>query len=391
MHSPDAEWQMETLLQHLGEEEKSHGSVAPPLHLTSTFVFESVNDWSVSNEDLLHGSCAYTRINNPTVRMAEQKIAAMEGTDYCKLFSSGMAAISAAILSCIKTGDHIIAVDTIYGPTKTFLASWLPRFGVTHSYVSGVDMGELEAAATENTTLLLLESPSSITFLLQDLEAIATWAKARGIATMIDNSYASPWLQQPAKFGIDIVCHSATKYIGGHSDVVAGALCCSAERMQKLMIDEVSLLGASIHPFGAWQILRGLRTLPIKMRAVAETADKVAGWVRNQPWVNETIHLGFDDYPQKDLRDKQMKGWSGLFSFIPKDQEQKQAIAFLESLKLFQIGVSWGGHESLAVTMPYTSILRPDTIQIIRLYCGLEHPDDLIRDLEQAAKKVGWI
>lgn len=381
---------METLLQHLGEEEKTHGSVAPPIHLTSTFVFESVADWNESNTDLLRSSCAYTRINNPTVRMAEQKIAAMEGTDFCKLFSSGMAAISAAILSCIKSGDHILAVDTIYGPTKNFLASWLPRFGVTHSYISGADLDELKAAAQENTTLLLLESPSSVTFLLQDLEAIAEWAKSRGIATMIDNSYASPWLQQPAKFGIDIICHSATKYLGGHSDVVAGALCCNEERMQKLMVDEVSLLGASIHPFGAWQILRGLRTLPIKLKAVAETADKVAGWVRQQAWVKETIHVGFDDFPQKELRDKQMSGWTGLFSFIPSDQEQAKAIAFLESLRLFQIGVSWGGHESLAVTMPYTSLLRPETTQIVRLYCGLEHPDDLIKDLDQAAKKVGW-
>ncbi len=381
---------METLLQHLGEEEKTHGSVAPPIHLTSTFVFESVEDWNESNTDLLKSSCAYTRINNPTVRMAEQKIAAMEGTDYCKLFSSGMAAISAAILSCIKTGDHIIAVDTIYGPTKNFLASWLPRFGVTHSYVSGSDLGEIMAAAQDNTTMLLLESPSSVTFLLQDLEAIASWAKPRGIATMIDNSYASPWLQQPAKFGIDIICHSATKYLGGHSDVVAGALCCNEERMQKLMVDEVSLLGASIHPFGAWQILRGLRTLPIKLKAVAETADTVAAWVRAQPWTKETIHVGFDDFPQKDLRDKQMSGWTGLFSFIPTDQDQAKAIAFLESLKLFQIGVSWGGHESLAVTMPYTSLLRPGTTQIVRLYCGLEHPDDLIKDLDQAAKNSGW-
>lgn len=381
---------METLLQHLGEEEKYHGSVAPPLHLTSTFVFDSTDSWNRSFTELLEGPCGYTRINNPTVRMAEQKIAAMEGTDYCKLFSSGMAAISAGILSCIKTGDHILAVDTVYGPIKEFLASWLPRFGVTHSYVSGVDIQEIKAAAQENTTLFILESPSSISFVLQDLEAIATWAKGRGISTLIDNSYSSPWLQKPSKFGIDIVCHSATKYLGGHSDVVAGALCCSSERMVNLMKDEVSLLGASLHPFGAWQILRGLRTLPIKLKAVAETADQVAGWVREQPWVRETIHLGFDDFPQKDLRDKQMTGWTGLFSFIPVNQDQSKALAFLEALKIFQIGVSWGGHESLAVTLEYSSMLRPEPSQIVRLYCGLEHPSDLIKDLEQAAKQAGW-
>lgn len=391
MHSPDPEWKRETLIQHLGEEQKLLGSVAPPLHLTSTFVFEKVEDWNHSYQEPLTGPCMYSRISNPTVRMAEQKIAALEGADACKLFSSGMAAISAAILSCVRSGDHVIAVDTIYGPTKELLTSWLPRFGVTCTYVSGVDLDEIKQAATESTKLVVLESPSSFFFHLQDLEAISSWAKTKGITTMIDNSYATPWRQQPAKFGIDIICHSATKYLGGHSDVVAGALCCSEERMVNLLREEVALFGGALHPFGAWQILRGLRTLPLKVKAVAESADQVAAWVRQQPWVKETLHVGFDDFPQKELRDKQMSGWTGLFSFIPVCQDQKTVHTFLEALTIFQLGVSWGGHESLAVALQPASILRPEPTWLVRLYCGLEHPDDMIRDIQQAASQVGWI
>lgn len=391
MHSPDPEWNKETLIQHLGEENKLLGSVAPPLHLTSTFVFNEVGDWNQSYNEPLTGPCMYSRISNPTVRMAEQKIAALEEADACKLFTSGMAAISAAILSCVKSGDHIIAVDTIYGPTKELLTQWLPRFGVTCTYVSGVDLDEIKLAATEATKLVVMESPSSFFFYLQDLEAITSWAKPLGITTMIDNSYATPWRQQPAKLGVDIVCHSATKYLGGHSDVVAGALCCSKERMIKLMREEVALFGGALHPFGAWQILRGLRTLPLKVKAVAESADQVAAWVRQQPWVRETLHVGFEDFPQKELRDKQMSGWTGLFSFIPQCQDEKTVHAFLEALVIFQLGVSWGGHESLAVALKPSCLLRPEPTWLVRLYCGLEHPDDMIKDIQQAAAKVGWI
>jgi len=245
-------------------------------------------------------------------------------------------------------------------------------------------------AARPETKLAVLESPSSFLFLLQDLEAISSWAKPLGITTMIDNSYATPIRQQPAKFGIDIVCHSATKYLGGHSDVVAGALCCSKERMIELLQNEVALFGGTLHPFGAWQILRGIRTLPIKVKAVAETADQVASWVRQQAWVSETIHVGFDDFAQRELRDQQMSGWTGLFSFIPTCQDQGQVTKFLEALSLFQLGVSWGGHESLAVALPHSSLLRPETTWVVRLYCGLEHPGDLIKDIQQAAVTAGW-
>lgn len=391
MQFPEAEWQVETLIQHLGEEEKILGAVAPPLFITSNFAFENVEDWHKAYLEPFTGPFMYSRMTNPTLRMAETKIAALEGTEACKLFSSGMAAISAAIFSCVKSGDHVIAVDTIYGPTKELLTKYLPKFGVECTYVSGVSLEEIAEAARPETTLLVLESPSSFFFHLQDLEAVSQWAKPLGITTMIDNSYATPIRQQPAKFGIDIVCHSATKYLGGHSDVVAGALCCSRERMIELLKNEIALFGGALHPFGAWQIMRGLRTLPIKVKAVAETADKVAAWVRSQPWVSETFHVGFDDFPQSELRDRQMSGWTGLFSFVPQCQDQSKVTRFLEALHLFQLGVSWGGHESLAVGLPHSSILRPETTWVVRLYCGLEHPDDLIRDVQQAASAAGWV
>ena len=161
--------------------------------------------------------------------------------------------------------------------------------------------------------------------------------------------------------------------------------------MIKLLREEVALFGGALHPFGAWQILRGLRTLPLKVKAVAESADQVAGWVRQQPWVSETLHVGFDDFPQRELRDKQMSGWTGLFSFIPQCQDEKTVHTFLEALRIFQLGVSWGGHESLAVALKPSSMLRPEPTWLVRLYCGLEHPDDMIKDIQQAAAQVGWV
>ncbi|MBS1709664.1 MAG: aminotransferase class I/II-fold pyridoxal phosphate-dependent enzyme [Armatimonadetes bacterium] len=374
----------ETLIQHLAEETHDRAAVVPPIYQTSLFAYEDVASFRRSfrtDEPDVHN---YSRVSNPTLDVAEKKVAALEGTDRCKLFSSGMAAISAAILSCVKTGSHVVCVDTVYGPTRQFLTDYLPKFGVTTTFVDGRDPADFVAATTDATSLYYLESPSSILFRLQDLEAVAGIAKSRGISTICDNSWASPVYQQPAKFGIDIVVHSATKYLAGHSDVVAGALCTDAKRFDKILENEVSLLGAALPPFPAWLLMRGLRTLPIRLKAVGEAATRVSACLRSAPEVAEVFYVGDSEYPQAALRDKQLLGSTGLVTFLPVTQEEAKVIAFAEALRLFQLGVSWGGHESLVVPLQQQPGDWPKRQWLVRLYCGLEHPDDLVEDIQQA-------
>ncbi|MBX3111345.1 MAG: aminotransferase class I/II-fold pyridoxal phosphate-dependent enzyme [Fimbriimonadaceae bacterium] len=379
----------ETLIQHLAEETHDRHAVVPPIYQTSLFVYDDVETFRKSfqsDEPDLH---TYSRVSNPTLDVAEKKIAALEGTDRCRLFSSGMAAISAAIMSCVRSGSHVVCVDTVYGPTRIFLTDYLPRFGVTVTFVDGRDPADFERATTEATTLYYLESPSSVLFRLQDLAAVAAIAKARGISTVCDNSWASPVYQQPARLGIDIVVHSATKYLGGHSDVVAGALCTDSKRFNTLLDAEISLFGGTLPPFPAWLVLRGLRTLPVRLRAVGETATTVAKYLQTRPEVEEVFYVGLPDYPQADLRDKQLNGVTGLVTFMPAAQDEAKVVAFVEKLRLFQIGVSWGGHESLAVPLQQQPMDWPESRWLVRLYCGLEHPDDLIADLDNALGCLG--
>ena len=380
---------LETMLQHLGEETHILGAVVPPIFQTSLFIFDTWDEFEKSKEhqfDLLsdEGQSFYSRINNPTLDLVGKKVAALEKTECARMFTSGASAISTAVMASTKTGAHVVCVDTCYGPTRRFLAEYMPRFGVETTFVVGTDPQEVFDGIRPETSLIFLESPSSIIYRLQDLTTIAQEAKSRGIRTAVDNSYASPIFQTPAEFGIDIVVHSATKYLGGHSDVVAGALCTSNDIMKEIMANEVEYIGASLPPFPSWLILRSLRTLPIRMAQHAKTADTVARWMRERPEVKQVFHTGFEDHPQRELFLKQMTSSSGLISFEPVDQDAGRLRTFTEALRLYRLGVSWGGHESLCVPLEYHPMDWPEKRWLVRLYSGLEHEDDLIADLDQA-------
>ncbi len=377
----------ETLIQHLGEEDHSLGAVIPPLYQNSLFVFPDFDAFNLSSQGKseFHG---YSRITNPTLDVAEKKIAALEKTDQCKLFTSGMAAISAAVLNSISQGDHVVCVDTVYGPTRDLFSRYVARFGVEVTYVEGSDPEGWARASRPNTKVFYLESPSSLVFKLQDLRAVSLIAKEKDITTIIDNSYSSPIFQQPATMGVDIVVHSASKYLGGHSDLVAGALCTDNDRMKSIIKDEVNILGGTINPFGAWLITRAMRTLPLRLRAVEKTAQEVATALQSHPKVIEVFHVGLADFAQASLRDAQMSGTGGLFSFRPKFQTEQRMREFFNALKIFQIGVSWGGHESLAVPLFLQPMDWSQKQYVIRLYTGLEHPEDLIDDLMRALDAV---
>lgn len=374
----------DTLLQHLGEEYKPHGAVVPPIFQNSLFVFDTYAEFSAAQSGKPTDSpYHYSRISNPTVDIVNKKLAMLEGTEAALVFGSGMAAISSAIMSCIASGSHVIAVDTCYGPTRNFIEKYLPKLGVTSTFVDGLSPESILDAIQPNTRLVYLESPGSIIFRLQDLEAVTKVCREKKIETIIDNSYASPIHQQPAKFGVDMVVHSATKYLCGHSDVVAGALCGSEEKIRAIMIGgELEYFGSILPPFPAWLMLRGLRTLKLRIKHHAQTAHELAVWLRERPEVERVFHVGFVEGRQKELFEKQMTGTGGLVTFQPKTQDPKQLEAFIDALTVFQLGVSWGGFESLSVPLHFQQL--PEPRYLVRLYCGLEDPSDLRSDLDQA-------
>lgn len=384
----------ETMLQHLGEDDHVLGAVVPPIFQNSLFVFDTWEEFrsamdQQSDPTIPGARCIYSRMNNPTLDLVGQKLAALEGAECGRFFASGMAAISAAIMASTRAGSHVVCVDTCYGPTRAFLQDYMPRFGVTTTFVVGSDTQEIIDACRPETSLVYLESPSSIIFHLQDLAAIAAFAKQRGIKTAIDNSYSSALLQRPVDFGIDYSVSTATKYFGGHSDLVAGSVACSKVLMQELIQNEGQYLGAPLGPFQCWLVLRSMRTMHLRMRQHAETANRVAAWVRSQAWCAEVYHVGFDDFPQRELRDRQMLGSGGLFSFMPKEQDPARLQAFTQAMQIYQLGVSWGGFESLCVPLEFQPMDWPEKKWLIRLFNGLESADDLIADIDQAARVGG--
>lgn len=378
-----------TLIQHFAEPKKTGDPVVPPIVQTSLFVFDTVEEyWETAKEPQTEAPFVYSRCGNPTLHILEQKLAALEKADECRVFGSGMGAISCAIFSSVKAGSHVVAVDTCYGPTRQLLSDYLPKFGVSVTYVDGRTPESVFEAIKPETSLVYLESPGSILFRIQDLRAIGQECKRRGITTICDNSYSTPLVQRPIEFGIDIVVHSGTKYLAGHSDLCAGVLCCDSARMAEIVKLEHPLFGAALAPFPAWLMLRGLRTLEIRLQRHAATANQVAAFLASHPQVEKVNHVFGPGFEQSELARTQMSGNGGLLSFHPKFTDIEKVKRFANSLDIFQIGVSWGGFESLCVPIWYHPMDWSEPGWAIRLYCGLEAPEDLISALEKAFEAV---
>ncbi len=379
------------IINHLGEDRESYfNAVTPPVFQTSNFAFKSVDDLRKSIADEKN-NYIYSRGNNPTIDILCKKIAALEDTDEALAFASGMAAISAAILSCINSGDHIVSVRNNYSWTNMLMTRFLPRFGIETTFVDGRDNENFKKAIRKNTKIIYLESPNSLTFELQDISAVAAIARSAGITTLIDNSYSSPLTQSPASMGIDIVLHSASKYLGGHSDIVAGIVCGSHDNILKIFNNEFMGLGGIISPFNAWLMLRGLRTLPARIDRIASTTEKVVAYLENHQMIKEVLHPLSKQHPQYDLAVKQMIKPTGLFSVRLAIDDKNKTETFVNSLRQFLIGVSWGGHESLV--FPASSFDEKRTKEnysdnLVRFYIGLDEPDALIGDLEQAFDSI---
>lgn len=380
------------ILNHLGEDRHLYfNAVSPPVIQSSNFAFSTLEDFRMafSNELANH---IYTRGNNPTVEILRKKVAALEGAEDALVTASGIGAISAAVLSQVKKGDHIVCVAAPYSWTRTLIQDYLPKFGVTHTFINGADLQILEASIQPNTSLLYLESPNSLTFELQDLAACAQIAKKYKVTTCIDNSYTSPLYQNPIHLGIDIVVHSASKYLNGHSDVVAGVICSSKEIIARIFRSEIMILGSIISPHDASLILRGLRTLPIRLERSNESALKIASALEKHPKIKQVLHPHLPSFPQFELAKKQMRGCGGLFSLYLNCQTLEETEVFINSLKRFTMAVSWGGHESLILPVAgfYKVPGKADSkspFNLIRFYVGLEDPDWLLEDLYAALER----
>ena len=379
------------IINHLGEErDKNYNAIAPPLFQTSNFGFRNVEKLRKSIADEKN-NYIYSRGNNPTIDMLCKKIAALEDTEEALAFSSGVAAISSAILSSVSSGDHIVSVRNNYSWTYMLMTRFLKRFGVETTFVDGRDPVNFKKAIRSNTKVIYLESPNSLTFELQDIEAVAAIAKSEGITTLIDNSYSSPLTQSPANMGVDIVLHSASKYLGGHSDIVAGIVCGSSDNILRIFNNEYLGLGGIISPFNAWLMLRGLRTLQPRIDRISETTIKVIEYLENQSMVADILHPFSQRHPQYKLAVKQMLKPTGLFSVRLKVTDKEKIELFVNSLRSFIIGVSWGGHESLvfpAISFDDERTKQGYTNNLVRFYIGLDDADSLINDLDQAFQKI---
>ncbi len=376
------------IINELGEERQQYfNAVSPPIMQTSNFAFATVEEMRQAFADE-YSTHLYSRGRNPTVDILCKKLAALDGAEDCLVFNSGAAAIFAAVLTNVKAGDHIVSVQRPYTWAQKLFNDILPRFGVTTTYIDGRDIENFERAILPHTTLIYLESPNSWDYQLQDLEAVAELAKSEGILTICDNSYCSPLYQQPILLGIDLSLQSATKYIGGHSDVVAGVLCGSKEMIARIFNSEYMCIGSGIQPFNAWLLIRGLRTLPMRLKLISETTRTVIDFLKQHPHV-EKIFFPFDeDFPQLELAKQQMSGACGLLTFIIKANSVQEIEQFCEGLKHILMAVSWGGYESLIIPkcsgMPREDFdAQNKEHRMLRLYVGMEDADYIIKDLER--------
>jgi cystathionine gamma-lyase len=299
-----------------------------------------------------------------------------------------MGAISAAIMYWMSKDSHVVCIRSAYGPTREFLSSYLQSYGVEVTFVKSGSTTDIEQAIRSNTKLIFLESPSSHLFEMQDLQAVAALARSHGIATIIDNTWATPLYQNPLKYGIDMVVHSASKYLGGHSDIIGGVLIGQADMMETIMHRERALFGSNMDPHQSWLLTRGLRTLPVRMRQHHESAMQVAAFLESHPLVERVLYPGLQSHPQYELGKRQMTGYSGLMSFVPKGNDQA-IIDMIRSLRYFELGPSWGGFESL-INTPGVGINEEMSVMtgipqgLVRISVGLEQPQSLMEDLDQA-------
>ncbi len=382
-----------SIINELAEDRELYfNAISPPIAQASNFAFKKVADISKAFEDEMQGYI-YSRGLNPTVDILRKKLAALDGAEDCLVFNSGAAAIFAGVLAHVKAGDHIVSVKDPYSWVKKMFDVILPRFGITTTYVDGSTLASWQQATKANTSFYYLESPNSWTYAIQPVREVAAFARQQGIVTMIDNSYATPLYQPVIEMDVDLAMQTATKYIGGHSDTLGGVLSGSHARMKKIFESEYLGIGSGIQPFNAWLLLRGLRTLPVRLERINRSTQEVLTFLRQRPEIESFLFPLDPSFPQYELARQQMKAAFGLVTIILKARERSAIFRFCESLQHLLMAVSWGGHESLALPkcagISEADFDPSDPLhRSVRLYIGLEDPSYIITDLKQALEKI---
>ena len=370
------------------------GSITSPIYQTSNFGFPDLSSLKKTLAEPTSGFF-YTRLSNPTFEAVEKKLADLMGAQRASVFSSGMAALTTAILSLVSSGDHIVSTYNLYGGTFNFFVNVLCRYGITVELVDTTSPGELAKAIKSNTKILFFESPTNPLLNVIDIAEVAQIGKDRGVRTFIDNTFASSVNQKPLEMGIDLEVQSATKYLGGHSDLLGGVVAGNQELMQKVAGLRY-VFGGIPDPHSAWLLMRGIKTLKVRMDAHNQNGMKVACFLQSHPRVERVYYPGLADHPQYEIAKAQMKGFGGMVSFELKDGgnwlEQ-----FLKGLQLFKLGVSLGGVESLVCPPAFTTHRRLSESErikagiknnLVRLSVGIEDAEDLIEDLDQALSSI---
>lgn len=372
---------------HVGQDaDSATGATIVPIYQTATFTQEAIG---------VDKGYDYSRSGNPTRAALEENLAALENGNFGLVFASGLAA-ETAVLSILKPGDNIVAMDDLYGGTHRLFTQVFSNLGITTTFVDGTNLGEIERAVTPKTRLIWVETPTNPLLKIADIEAISKIAKTKNVLLVVDNTFASPYFQQPLNLGADIVVHSTTKYINGHSDVVGGAVILNDEILYEKIKFYQNSAGGILGPFDSWLTLRGLKTLAVRMKQHEQNAQKIAEALLISPYVLAVNYPGLSSHPQHELAKRQMKGFGGMISFEI-NGGISEVNKFVKSLKVFSLAESLGGVESLVahpVNMTHASIPKAERERIgikdnlIRLSIGIEDIEDLLADLEYALESV---
>ena len=375
---------LNTVCVHTGEvEDLTFKGAISPIYLSTSYEFDEVD------------ALRYPRnFNTPNQEALCAKIAALEHTEAALLFGSGMAALSAVFMAFLKSGDHLVVQNTLYGGAVNFIRQEFPKFGIEYTFTEGYEVDDFAAAIKPNTKLIHIETPSNPLLTITDIQGVANLAKSRGILTVIDNTFASPVNQNPIDFGIDIVMHSATKYMGGHSDILAGALAASHQYID-IIKDSAKNFGGNLSDFTVWMLERSMKTMGIRVKSQNRNAKKMAKWLSNQELVTQVNYPGLKSHPQYELAKTQMKGSGGMLSFELKPEVDP--LKFMHALKYIKPVGSLAGVESTILLPAKTShaLLTPEqratmgvSDRLIRFSVGIESKDDLMDDISQALEKA---
>ena len=384
--------QDETILIHAGRNSANqYGTVNPPVHRASTILFDTVDAYNRRKENFYDG-LSYGLYGTQTTFALADAVARLEGGSRTVLTGSGTAAIALALTAFLQSGDHLLVADCAYQNTRTFCDRTLARFGIETSYYDPLIGSGIESRVRANTRVIYLESPGSLTFEIQDIPAIASVARKHGILTLIDNSWATPLYCKPLRLGVDVSIQPATKYLSGHSDLLLGAVTTADEGLFRRVKDVAAQFGSNAAPDDCYLALRGMRSLAVRLERHQVNGLALAKWFAHQPEVVRVLHPAMEDHPGHEMWKRDFKGASGLFGVLLAPCSEQALTTFIESLKLFAIGSSWGGFESLIVP-GYPERSRTATPwhvagHLIRIHAGLENIDDLTSDLEQGFRHL---